>query len=173
MSMTKEIEAAIRGFTEIILGGIPVLLRQNETAFLSFMCTVAAMDALAAYRYTTDKVGDRFVAFIKDYFPASYAPHAENLYKLRCRLLHNFSPTHFSLAHGSTAQHLQPSPIGDTVLSDEAFFADLKGAAEKFFAEVSTNLARQRDINARLLNVNKGAPFTMNSRANNAIWRTV
>jgi len=64
--MTPEIRSAIQGFNEIILGGIPFLLRQNETAFLSFMCSVAAIDALAAYRYTTDKVGERFVAFIKE-----------------------------------------------------------------------------------------------------------
>lgn len=127
MAMTKEIQAAIRGFNEIILGGIPFLLQQNETAFLSFMCSVAAIDALAGYRYTTDKVGERFVAFIKDYFPASYAPHAEKLYKLRCRLLHNFSPAHFSLAHASTVAHFQQSHIGDMVLSDDAFFADLRG----------------------------------------------
>ena len=155
--MTNEIQAAIRGFNEIILGGIPFLLRQNETAFLSFMCSVASIDALAAYRYTTDNVRERFVAFIKDYFPASYAPHAEKLYKLRCRLLHNFSPAHFSLAHASPAEHLRQSHIiGDTVLSDDAFFADLRGAAEKFFAEVQTSIDRQRDMNARLLNLNKG-----------------
>jgi len=156
MAMTAEIQAAIRGFNEIILGGIPVLLQQNETAFLSFMCSVAAIDALAAYRYTTDKVGERFVAFIKDYFPAGYAPHAEKLYKLRCRLLHNFSPAHFSLAHTSPAAHLQQRHIGDTVLSDDAFFADLRGAAEKFFAEVQTRLDRQHDMNARLLNLDNG-----------------
>src|ERR1044071_1691597 len=94
MAITPQIKATIRGFTEIILGGIPLLLRQNETAFLSFMCSVAAIDALSGYRYTTDKVADRFKDFIKEYFPASYAPHAERLYLLRCRILHNFSPAY-------------------------------------------------------------------------------
>ena len=51
MAITPQVNATIRGFTEIILGGIPVLLRQNETAFLSFMCSVAAIDALSGYRY--------------------------------------------------------------------------------------------------------------------------
>jgi hypothetical protein len=109
MAITPQIQSALRGFNEIILDGIPFLLKQNETAFLSFMCSVAAIDALAGYRYTTNKVGDRFVAFIKDYFPAAYAPHADNLYQLRCRLLHNFSPAHFTLVHASPAAHLQKS----------------------------------------------------------------
>lgn len=156
MAMTTPVQAAIRGFNDIILGGIPVLLRQNETAFLAFMCSVAAIDALAAYRYTTNNVGERFVTFIKGYFPASYAPHAENLYKLRCRLLHNFSPAYFTLVHALPAAHLQRSQIGDTILSDDAFFADLREAALRFFDEVQKDVDRQDAMNARLLNLDKG-----------------
>jgi hypothetical protein len=37
MAMTPHIQAAIRGFNDIILRGVPLLLKQNETAFLSFM----------------------------------------------------------------------------------------------------------------------------------------
>jgi hypothetical protein len=156
MAMTPEIQAAIRGFNEIILGGIPFLLKQNETAFLSFMCSVATIDALAAYRYETDKVGERFVTFIKDYFPAAYRPHADDLYRLRCRLLHNFSPAHFTLVRALPEKHLQKSNISDTILSDDAFFADLSAAAKKFFGEAQKDKGRQDAMNDRLLNVNKG-----------------
>jgi len=157
MAMTPQIQAAIRGFTDIILGGVPILLRQNETAFLSFMCSVAAIDALAGYRfYTTNSVGQRFKDFIKEYFPATYTSHVENLYKLRCRLLHNFSPAYFTLAHATPAKHLQQSQIGDTILSDDAFFADLKRAALKFFDEVQNDATRQDAMNARLLDLENG-----------------
>ena len=105
MAMTLQIQAAIRGFNDIILGGVPLLLTQNETAFLSFMCSLAAVDALSSYRYTTDKVGDRFKDFIREYFPPSYAPHAEKLYLLRCRILHNFSPAYFTLTHANPSAH--------------------------------------------------------------------
>jgi hypothetical protein len=141
--MTAEIEAAIKGFREIILGGIPVLLQRNETAFLSFMCQVAAIDALAAYRFTNKKAGDRFADFIRDYFPVNYAGHADNLYTLRCRLLHNFSPAHFTLVHAQSARHLQPSDIGDTILSDDAFFRDLRIAAEKRWTDRRAAAARR------------------------------
>ena len=154
MAMTLQIESAIRGFNEIILGGVPILLRQNETAFLSFMCSVAAIDALAGYRYTTDK--ERFQNFIKEYFPAAYASHAEKLYLLRCRLLHNFSPAYFTLVHADPAAHLAKSKMNDTVLSDDIFFADLKAAAKKFFDEVQSGIGRQDVMNARLSNVDKG-----------------
>jgi hypothetical protein len=156
MAMTPAIQAAIRGFNDIILGAVPLLLKQNETAFLSFMCSVAAIDALAGYRYTTDKVGDRFRDFIREYFPASYAPHADNLYLFRCRILHNFSPAYFTLNHGNPLEHLQKSVIGDTALNDAVFFSDLKNAAKKFFDEVQADSLRQDAMNARLLNIDKG-----------------
>jgi hypothetical protein len=156
MAMTPQIQAAIRGFNDIILCGVPLLLTQNETAFLSFMCSVAAIDALSGYRYTTDKVGDRFKNFVKDYFPTPYAPHAENLYLLRCRILHNFSPAWFTLTHANPSAHLQNSSIGDTVLNDADFFADVANAAAKFFGEVQSDSSRQDAMNARLLNIDKG-----------------
>lgn len=156
MAMTPQIQAVIRGFNDIILGGVPLLLKQNETAFLAFMCSVAAIDALAGYRYTTDNVGDRFKDFIKAYFPASYAPHAENLYLMRCRILHNFSPAYFTLAHAQPSAHLRGSSIRDTVLNDADFFYDVAKAAEKFFGEVKADVSLQDTMNARLLNIERG-----------------
>ena len=156
MALTPEIQAAIRGFRDIFLTGVPLLLRQNETAFLSFMCSLAAVDALSAYRYTTDKVDHRFKDFIKEYFPSCYAPHADGLYLLRCRILHNFSPAHFTLKHATPSMHLQKSSLGDTVLSDDVFFSDLAKAAERLFSEVQVDVARQEAMDARLRNVAKG-----------------
>lgn len=156
MAITTQLEAAIQGFDEIILGGVPILLRQNETAFLSFMCSVAAIDALAGYRYTTNNVGERFQDFIKEYFPAAYVTHAERLYLLRCRLLHNFSPAYFTLAHAASTAHLTTSQIGDPILSDDSFFFGLSAAAKKFFDEVRSDSERQDAMNARLSNLEKG-----------------
>ena len=154
--MTPQIQAAIRGFNDIILDGVPLLLKQEQTAFLSFMCCVAAIDALAGYRYKTDKVSDRFKDFIKEYFPVSYTPLADKLYLLRCRILHNFSPAYFTLIHANPTAHLQKSSIGDTILNDEDFFSDMAKATAKFFSEVQTDALRQDTMNARLLNVDKG-----------------
>jgi hypothetical protein len=155
MAMTPAIQAAIRGFNDIILRGVPILLEKSQTAFLSFMCSVAAIDALAGYRYTTHQ--ERFQNFIKEYFPTAYALHAEKLYLFRCRLLHNFTPAYFTVVHASPAHHLQPSSIGDTILSDDVFFADLKAAALKFFDEVQQDVPNRQDtMNARLLNLDRG-----------------
>jgi len=155
MAITPAIKSAIRSFNEIIIGGIPLLLKQNDTAFLSFVCAVAAIDALSAYRYSTDKVGDRFRQFIAEYFPSSYASHVDNLYLFRCRMLHNFSPAYFSVNHGTPECHLKASSR-DYYLNDEVFFADLKEAAIKFFDEVRSDTGRQDEMNARLADIRRG-----------------
>lgn len=153
--MDPKIDSALLWFKRIYLDGVPILLRANETSFLSFLCVVAATDALAGYRYTGG-VGDRFRAFVIAYFPPQYAPHAANLWVFRCRMIHNFSPAHFSLVHASPGSHLTASGIGDTVLSDESFFAHMQSAAERYFTDLRASTALQNDMLTRLQDPNSG-----------------
>lgn len=153
--MDPKIKSAIEWFRRIYFEGIPVLLQSNQTAFLSFLCVVAATDAVAGYRYPT-KSEKRFKQFITSYFPAAYAPHANNLYIFRCRLLHNFSPAHFTLVHAQPTLHLQPSAIGDLNLDDGSFFEHMKEAVEKYFFELMTSPALQGEILNRLNNLAQG-----------------
>ena len=81
--------------------------------------------------------------------------HAKNLYIFRCRLLHNFSP-YFTLTHAKLELRLTTSQIGDTMLSDDVFFEDLKAAATKFFHGVENDSGRQDVMNARLSDVRNG-----------------
>ena len=154
--MTPDIQSATRAFRDAIIGGVPLLIDKPETAFLSFMCMAAAIDALAAYRYAGDDVGQRYRDFVQGYFPPTYAPHAGNLYLFRCRVLHNFSPAYFSLAHAQAALHLTQSSIGDYFLSDDSLYSDLKGAAEQYFSELSGSVALQSIMQSRLLHPLKG-----------------
>jgi hypothetical protein len=159
--MTSKIEETIKWFRQIYLVGIPFLLNQNDTAFLSFVCVVAAIDALAGYRYDHPKVGDRFRNFVTSYFPPAYASHAANLYLFRCRLLHNFSPAYFSLVHASPGLHLKPSSIGDTILSDDIFFSDMSAAAQRYFAELHSSPELQGRMLDRLQNIQEGGAISV------------
>jgi hypothetical protein len=154
--MDAEIDRAVAAFREVFFKGLPVMLAQNETAFLSFMCITAATDALSAYRYDTNNVGDRFKTFVTVYYDPAYTRHAENLYKFRCRVLHNFSPAYFTLSHGRRGQHLKPSAIGDYMLEDVVFFEDMKSAAEKYFAELGASTDLQAKMRARITDIHKG-----------------
>lgn len=153
--MDPKIESAIGWFRRIYLDGIPVLLRSNDTAFLSFLCVIAAIDAVAGYRYQTGSEA-RFTRFIADYFPAGYARHAANLYVFRCRMLHNFSPAGFSLVHAQPEKHLQTSTIGDVYLDDASFFEHMRAGAERYFAELASSQAGQVEILGRLDNLARG-----------------
>lgn len=161
--MDNETQSAMLSFRKIILGGIPFLHQREETAFLSFLCMVAAIDALSGYRFTPDdekrlkSLNDhRFSAFVRDYFPSQYLRHATMLYQFRCRMLHNFSPAYFSITHCDAARHLLPSNIGDTTLHSGTFFSDLCGAAEMFFAELESSPERQANMLIRLRSTERG-----------------
>ncbi len=156
MTMGPALLSAQHWFKRIYLDGVPILLRQNETAFLSFLCVVAATDALAGYRYSGTGVGDRFRSFVDNYFPSEYKPHTANLWFFRCRMLHNFSPAYFSLTHAAPQAHLQKSTVGDFMLDDGSFFDHMRLAAEKYFAELQQSPALQADMLARLQDPNYG-----------------
>ena len=153
--MDPRIDSVLQGFESIYLRGVPILLRSNDTAFLAFVCMLAAIDALAAYRYNASGIGERFTRFIREYYPAAYLTHADTLWVLRCRMLHNFSPAHFSLCHARPEKHLQPS-ARDTFLSDECFFADMHSAARRYFEELQSSLALQTAMLKRLNNLEAG-----------------
>jgi hypothetical protein len=159
--LAPQIAETVHWFEDTYLKGIPALLKDNQTAFLSFLCVVAATDALAGYRYDDRQVGDRFRKFIENYFPLKYFSHARNLYLFRCRMLHNFSPAYFSLTHAASHLHLGPSPIGDTVLSDDMFFDDMKLAAERYFVELRASTPLQSLMLARLQNLQEGGAMSV------------
>lgn len=148
--------AALQGFRQIYLVGLPLMLQRNETAFLAFLCMVAGIDALSGYRFDIPKDQERFIAFVEAYFPADYKPHAEKLYLFRCRMLHNSSPAYFTVAHAAPAMHLGPSSLGDPVLDDGTFFSHFKQAAEVFFAELDFDSQLQQGMLARLNNIDRG-----------------
>lgn len=157
--MDTQITAVRDWFRRIYLDGVPILLQQNDTSFLSFLCVVAATDALSGYRFrSNDK---RFSIFVTEYFPRQYKPHADNLYRFRCRMLHNFSPAYFSLVHAMPAKHLQPSAIGDTILNDQTFFSDMRSASEAYFTELDTNAELQSNMLARLQDTDKGGSISV------------
>jgi hypothetical protein len=146
------------------------MVQHNETAFLSILCGLSAVEALSGWRYGDEPAtgeacpacgqhrpgagggGARFGGFISSYFPPEYAAHSERLYALRCRVLHRFSPAHFSATHGEHGPHLQFSGLGngDVYLNDRAFLGALEAAAERYFVELRERPELQETMLARL-----------------------
>jgi hypothetical protein len=117
--MDQQITNVVAWFERIYLGGVPQLIR-DETAFLSFVCMLAGIEALGGYR-DPDASGptanrQRFQAFVTDYFPIPYRPHASNLWDFRNGMVHGFSPRQFALTHHNSSIHFRLTADGAIIL---------------------------------------------------------
>jgi hypothetical protein len=110
-----DLEVIQTNFRAIYLDGIPKLI-VDGTAFLAFVCTIAATEALCGYRYGKDyappKIGKLFKEFVRTYYPTAYARHVDDLWELRNKLVHAFSTGRFRLTHHHSDRHLVESPGG-------------------------------------------------------------
>jgi hypothetical protein len=132
MSTDDLIKTVHANFSRIYLGGIPSLLNDSGGAFLSFICTLTATEALGGFLKPKDGNGPRFKSFVHDYFPAPLNGQKENLWKLRNSAVHGFSPGPYKLTHHNSQFHLTIDH-GQTVLNVEDFYAALVIAAKKYF----------------------------------------
>lgn len=129
-------------------------MMKNETSFLSFICTLTAVEALAGYRYPDSKdlcsPGKRFCRFISDYFPADYHCLADDLWNFRNGMVHGFCPRRFALMEHKSHMHLRRTPEGITVLNAEDFYAALLGASQRYFSDLEVSTELQDSFIARL-----------------------
>src|SRR5712691_2873499 len=123
MSTDDLIKMVHANFSRIYLGGIPSLLNDGG-AFLSFICTLTATEALGGFLKPKDKNGPRFKSFVRDYFPDPLAGQADTLWKLRNAEIHGFSPGPYKLTHHNSQFHLT-TDSGLIVLNAEDFYAAL------------------------------------------------
>ena len=91
-------------YAQIYLGGIPSTLNKG-VAFLSFICTLTAVEALGGFLKPGEKNRPRFKSFILGYFPKLYHVHADALWELRNAAVHGFSPGHYMLTHHNGHLH--------------------------------------------------------------------
>ena len=140
-------------FQRIYLGGIPQMIR-DETAFLSFICTLSAIEALAGYRFPesgdTACPGARFQRFVSDYFGKEYSALASDLWNFRNGMIHGFCPRRFALTHYQSHRHLQASSDSVIFLNAEDFYAALVQASGRFFQELEGSAELQKNFLARV-----------------------
>jgi hypothetical protein len=135
-------------YAQIYLSGIPSTLNK-DAAFLSFICTLTAVEALGGFLKPGEKNESRFKSFILSYFPKSYHAHANALWKLRNAAVHGFSPGPYKLTHHNGHLHMT---IYDhhPVLNAEDFYAALVVASERYFTELKKDRALQASFLERV-----------------------
>ena len=128
-------------FSRIYLGGIPSLLN-DDGAFLSFICTLTAIEALAGFLSPSPENGTRFKTFVQSYLPDPYPADAVRLWKFRNAIVHAFSPGPYKLTHHNSHLHLKQDG-GQTILNAEDFYAAVVSASKRFFDDVAKDPAIQ------------------------------
>jgi hypothetical protein len=124
-------------------------LLNNDAAFLSFICTLTAVEALAGFLSSATGNGDRFKEFITRYFPDPFPAQADDLWKLRNDIVHGFSTGPYGLIHHASHLHLKRDKQGRPILNAEDFYAALVTAFNRYFDEVPRDPSLQADIVAR------------------------
>ena len=121
-------------FSLVCIGGIPSLLNDNG-AFLSFICTLTATEALGGFLKPKGNNSTRFKSFVRHYFPAPLNGQGDDLWKMRNTAVHGFSPGPYKLTHHHSEVHLTTDG-GQIVLNAEDFYAALVTAARTYFNAV-------------------------------------
>jgi len=150
-----DVERTLRLFSQIYLGGIPPIIT-DDSAYLSFICMLAAVEALAGYRYDCEGAGKRFRNFVEAYFPNAYLEHVDGLWDFRNKIVHAFSPKYFVLTHHHSELHLSKTGNG-IILNAEDFYSALLVAAQKYFAEVRSKSNLKEALIRRLQSSDGGS----------------
>jgi hypothetical protein len=156
--MDPRIDQTVAHFCEIYLGGIPPIIT-NDSSFLSFICLLSAIEALAGFRFahTETDPGKRFEGFIREYFAPEYHEFADGRWwTFRCRMVHAFSPAGFSLMHHHSEGHLRRGQNWKPLLNAEDFYAALVVAAQAYFRALRSDVTLQNAFIARLEDKHKG-----------------
>lgn len=135
-------------FSRIYLGGIPCILN-DDGAFLSFICSLTAIEALAGFLSPQADNGPRFKDFVRNYFPDPYPVHADELWKLRNAAVHGFSPGLYKLTHHNSHIHFTKDD-DRTVLNAEDFYATLVTAASQYFNDLRSDTTLQAQFLERV-----------------------
>ncbi len=145
---TKElIKHVAANFGRIYLGGIPSLLN-DDGAFLSFICSLTAIEALGGFLNPKLGNGPRFKKFVQCYFPDPYPTQVDNLWKFRNAAVHGFSPGPYKLTHHNSHLHLTQDG-GRAILNAEDFYATLVTASKRFFDNVGNDAVLQTAFEER------------------------
>lgn len=159
-----DIEYVEEQFKRTFHDGIPLLLN-DRGAFLSFICMVSGLDALAGYRFPDiGGNGIRFRRFVNEYFPKQYHDVLDDLWSFRNSMVHAFSPGPFALCHHQSHLHwagMQHAGGVMKTINAEDFYATFVQASSAYFGDVRSSQELQAAFRRRLANASGGGPMVV------------
>jgi hypothetical protein len=147
-----------RHFDQYYLGVIPRLLNE-EGLFLAFLSMLTAVDSLAGAYMPDQGTGERFRAFVSTFFPKTYEPYLDQLWKFRNRMIHSFNPSPFMIVCSNSRMHLCEAS-GVRMLNAEDVYADLVTASRAYFGALYSDVELQRRFGKRITSDGGGRPIS-------------
>jgi hypothetical protein len=147
-----------RHFDRYYLGVIPRLLNE-EGQFLAFLSMLSAIESLAGAYLPDDSAGERFRAFVSNFFPKAYQSYVDPLWKFRNRMVHSFNPSPFVILCRNSRMHLCEAS-GVRMLNAEDFYADLVTASREYFRALYGDPELQRRFEKRITSDDGGRPIS-------------
>ena len=140
-------ENILSRFERWVLAPLERQMRDGAAPYAAFLLMSIALDNLASIRYSGEIpdrvqgcVGKRYRAFIENYLPGKYKPHAALLYKgFRCRLVHEFQLDEIEIRQGddSRAKHLAKASGDKLIVHSAELCADLMAAYQKLKSDLT------------------------------------
>jgi hypothetical protein len=137
-----------RHFDQYYLGAIPRLLNE-EGLYLAFLSMLSAVESLAGTYMPDHGTGERFRALVSEFFPKTYEPYVDQLWKFRNRMIHSFNPSPFMILCRNSRMHLCEAS-GVRMLNAEDFYADLVTASRAYFSALYSDLELQKRFGKRV-----------------------
>jgi len=137
-----------RHFDQFYLGVIPRLLNE-EGMFLAFVSILNGIESLAGVYAPDLGTGERFREFVVNYFPASYTPYKDQLWKFRNLMIHAFNPGDFLILCHQSRMHLSEAS-GKRMLNVEDFYADMVSASRNYFLALYSEAELQKRFAKRI-----------------------
>jgi hypothetical protein len=157
-SLATEIDHFRFHFDSMYIASIPRLLDETGS-FLAFVCIVTAIDTLAGLFSPADGTGQRFKAFVANFFPPGLRERSEELWRFRNLMIHASNPGSFALVCGQSRLHLTPN--GEvTVLNAQDCYAALVSASQAYFSALKTEPGLAANFQRRLQDKDGGVPDT-------------
>jgi hypothetical protein len=145
-------------FDSMYIGAIPRLLDETG-AFLAFVCILTAIDTLAGVWAPAEGTGQRFKAFVAEFFPSGLRERSEELWRFRNLMIHAANPGSFALVCGQSRLHLTAHGAV-TVLNAEDCYTALLSASQAYFAALQSDPKLVANFQKRVQDKDGGAPDT-------------
>lgn len=145
-------------FDQYYVSVIPRLLNEDGL-FLAFLSILSAVESLAGAHMPDHGTGERFRAFISTFFPKTYEPYVDQLWKFRNRMIHSFNPSPFMILCSNSRMHLCEAS-GVRMLNGEDFYADFVTASRGYFSALYSDLELQKRFAKRVASDDGGRPIS-------------